>query len=455
VFQAQALVERVVGRDVVWPTNSRLWSALAEGRQPQQAPLIATLRRGPRRRPALLERVAPTARRLYAGWEGRHLRFRASCPSHGTVSTRFADPLILRHAALHSEPVTHVHISYWFGAVQSDHKDDRVKISAALMEGLMARVNETFRRQGIKINAVAETYLRNYFAEAISLVDVHRSRLFRGDRILPKALWTGTAGNIWDRILRQATREQGGLVTGHDHAMGVGHFWYPWNYFLEFVAIDRFVTNHEAKASAADQQTDLNLLFQKTPPDVVVVSHVEKAQRSTRATTSIRHVMYVPSLYEGEGLHLGPFPPDITMLDWQARLVARLVEWGFSVIHKPHPEGATRPPGRLAQFGHYKRRDEPFEKTWDMADLLLFDCAASTTFHVALQTTKPIVLIDFGLLKWLPKATSDLRERCAVVDAAFSNENRLSVDWREVRKALARAPALVNSSAFRRNFLEA
>jgi hypothetical protein len=114
----------------------------------------------------------------------------------------------------------------------------------------------------------------------------------------------------------------------------------------------------------------------------------------------------------------------------------------------------VQPPAALGRFGRYQRLEESFEKVWKTADLLLFDYPSSTTFGVALRTTKPIVLIDFGQFDWLPAAAQGLRQRCAVVDGRIDGRNRLMVSWEALQGAIARAPALVASTAFRRAFLE-
>ncbi|MGF1631582.1 MAG: hypothetical protein ACFCUT_19070 [Kiloniellaceae bacterium] len=450
LFQAQLLVERLAGKNVSWPSHSRLWAPLAEGHQPAAAPLIARLRRGPSRRPALLEKIAPLARRLAAGRKASHLHFQSRCPRHGTVSTRFEDSLILRHAALQSQPVTHIHISYWFDVAHSGQG----RIDVAVIDGLIAAAEEAFDAMGHHIEPTVRDYLRDFLSEAAVLVEVHLSRLRSGNRVLPEVLWTGSAGNIWDRILRQATREEGGKVSGHDHATGAGHTQNPWKYFLEFVATDCFVTDHISKAEAARRQATPTLLFDDHLPDLQVLPGEVPVYHREVAAGSVRRVMYVSTLYTGEMLHLRPLPADIVKLDWQARLLRHLAEWEFEVVHKPHPESAAAPPEALSRFGRYERQSEIFEKIWNTADLLLFDYPSSSTFGFALLTRKPIVLIDVGRSDWLPMAAKDLRARCAMVQGFVGKDNRFAIEWGELRRAIEIAPTLAHDTSFREHFLD-
>lgn len=458
VFQAVALSNSLSGRTVTWPAQSRLWRAFSEGTVPQPAPLVGRLRKGPKHRGPLLQRIAPLARRIAARRTAGHLHFKTDCPRGGTVSTRFTDPLILFHAATRDAAVTHVHHSYWFSAVPAE-KPKHISIAPSLPKSILDAVADAFAGQGESLNDLARDYLEDYLMTTILLVDIHLDRLRKGKLSLPQELWTGSAGNIWDRILRQATREAGGKVTGHDHATGSGHFQNPWNYFLEFVALDSFATDHPAKADAARRQADPSLLLEDGLPDIqaiVVPRQTTSSHRSASGRpsgTGPKRVMYVSTLYTGETLHLLPLPADMVVLDWQARLLAKLSSWGFEVLHKPHPEGPA-PPAKLAGFSGYRRLDAPFESVWNEADLLLFDYPSSTTFGFALRTTKPLVLIDAGQFDWLPPAARDLGQRCAMVPARFDHDNRMRVDWQVLREATERAPLLADDTAFREHFLE-
>lgn len=458
VFQAAALAEALSGKAVIWPAQSRLWRAFAEGTLPGPAPLIGRLRQGPRHRSPLLQRVAPLARRIAAWRTAGHLRFRAHCPREGIVSTRFTDALILDHAAASDTAVTHVHLSYWFAPVPAE-ESERLAPDRRLATAILAAVADAFYTRGVPLNDIARRYLEDYLLTTIALVEVHLRRLGDGKIRLPRELWTGSAGNIWDRILRQVTRDAGGKVTGHDHATGSGHFHNPWNYFLEFVALDRFVTDHAAKADAARRQADPALLPESVLPEIQVIpsrrplTKTPETAAAASAPGAGRRIMYVSTLYSGESLHLLPLPADMVVLDWQARLLAQLAEWGFEVLHKPHPEGEA-PPAGLGRFGNYRRIDAPFEKVWGSADLLLFDYPSSTTFGFALRTAKPVVLIDAGQFDWLPAAARDLGRRCAMVPATFDAQNRLTVDWPALREAIERAPRLADDTAFCRHFLE-
>ncbi len=454
LFQAQALVRRLAGQRVVWPAGSRLWRALAEGRSPGESFLAERLRRGPARRAEALEWIAPLARRFRA----RHcanLRFRAQCPRHGTVTTRFTDPLIRAHAAVQRDPVTHVHISRWFRSTGLDKGKFRSLKDGQLIQSIMASLESAFADQGNRIGACAKEYLQHYLATTVALTDSHLANLRSGIHRLPQELWTGSAGNIWDRALRLATREQGGVVTGHDHATGSGHIDNPWNYFLEFVAADCFVTDHEAKAAAAKEQALRAPLFDNHLPDLQVVNCDFPKLISKPSDQHVRQVMYVSTLYGGESLHLLPLLADIVTLDWQVRLIAHLSDWGYATTHKPHPEGVVAPPAAIGTVKGYEQRSEPFEQIWQEADLLLFDYPSSTTFGFALRSDKPIVLIDSGQFDWLPAARKALHARCAVVTAEFDDENRIAVDWDALRTAIAEAPKRRCNTEFREHFLGA
>jgi hypothetical protein len=222
---------------------------------------------------------------------------------------------------------------------------------------------------------------------------------------------------------------------------------------VEFVCCDRFIVDSPAKAAAAEQQADARLLFEEKCAIVLLCR--EKAPISTTqiAPKPQRRVMYVSSSYPGEMTHLNPVLPTVMSVDWQARLFAEISAWGDTLIHKPHPEGAIRPPAALYEIPGCSQNSAPFEAVRGEADVLLFDSLSSTAFDFALRSDMPIVVAHFDRRRWLPEAALALKARCAVVEGAIDGQNRLQIDWQELRRAFDLAPALRADTTFRDRFL--
>jgi hypothetical protein len=50
-------------------------------------------------------------------------------------------------------------------------------------------------------------------------------------------------------------------------------------------------------------------------------------------------------------VHATPLIPDVVLVDWEARLVARLLAWGYEVMVKPHPESRVQSGRALSALG--------------------------------------------------------------------------------------------------------
>jgi hypothetical protein len=481
VFQGQALVERLrrEGRVPLIPEHFRIWPALMAGQAPAAPPLF----------PALLHGFAPRTfgEALRRRWEkltgkGRSKRRQEKAGVAETVVHRQAEEAfriharrlsgrILRHEivttkrgdiqsqhAAHADcRVTLAPHKFWFRPLRPGDVAQRVGrvLSPALRSEALDLFAGIFGKAGLEYTPAIAAYFAGYLDQGTALLAARLDDLRSRPRLLPNRLWTGTCGNVWDRLLRMAVRERGGRTTGHSHAGGFHHRRAPEQNSVEFLACDEFIVYNESQVRYTLLGTDEALLFEGIPEVRGVPGGSSAAaaldagtERLPQAASALRRIMYVSCLYLGERQAFDPPVADLVAVDFQVRLFRRLADWGYEVLYKPHPETDMPPPTRMEQATGAKRLDAPFEAVLGLADLYLFDNTNSTTFKVAAKTAKPIVYVDTGTDTWSGEAYEQLGRRCAVVRGRFDAENRIRLDWDELRAAVARAPELAGDTTF-------
>jgi hypothetical protein len=291
---------------------------------------------------------------------------------------------------------------------------------------------------------------------AAALIALHLLRLRKNPERLPKTLWTGTCGNVWDRMLRLAVREAGGRVSAHSHAGGTPDYVNPVYTASEFLACDEYAAYNEREAELLSRHADPRFLLEPIPEmKIVPVPPLPAPEPKDLGRSKNRPaILYLGNFILGrEATVSHPFFSDLTAVDWQARLISRLTNAGHEVLFKEHPNNYVPAPEEYASVcGATMIREGCFEDLLDMGDVYLFDNRSSTTFNVAVKTKKPIVFIDFGLVDFIDDARELLARRCAVVEGRLDAENRAQIDWDELREAIRRAPELTRDTAFLKAF---
>ena len=469
-YQAHALCRRFsdLGHRLIVPPEWRLTSAIVEGRPPQLPAFSTLLRNGPPR--GRLPHGWPfrglAARaRAFLRWNGLSPRRLWQAMNRGShILSLSTKDWVNQYASTVSDTVKLTILSDWFAPLEpypaaDDHRSsdgDRTIETAlkAVQAGFLAG-NETLP------NALAE-YLRGYLAELMALAGRHFRSLLDHPNRLPRGLWTASAGCIWTRMLRHATRRFGGHVTGFAHGAGGGS---PWKHgdvvLVELESCDVFVTYNERQAQALKEELRPEVHILPEAPDIIgLYERLPKAtspgsasrppaSSSRSRSSSIRTLMYPSTLYVGERLHLVPLLPDLVAVDWQARLLSQLRRLDYQVVQKPHPLSPTiHAPLRFRdQFG-IQVETRLFEEVMESADALIFDYPLTTTFGAALGSSKPIVLIDLGLLPWRPGVREMVARRCRIVPAWFDEENRVQVDWEDLRSAIGDCRDLQDASFY-------
>lgn len=307
-------------------------------------------------------------------------------------------------------------------------------------------------------------YLKSWLQYTTGLIRLRLNKLTARHQKLPDNLWTGSGAKISTRILQYATRIAGGKVIAHDHSQGQGFLIYSSRNLTDYDSCSQFVTYNEANADALRKYTvNRELLVSDDLPKIVPVprnsnatpipildgiSDIEVAPRRPR----IKTIMYPASFYNGERIHYAIRVPDMVQLDWESRLFTHLDHWGYKVIHKPYPGSIGLPTPEIVKSLGGETSNKPFEQVMHRADLVIFIDPKSTPLVYALAAGKPVVFIDAGLVNWVPEALDEFSRRCSVVRGYFDEENRLQVDWDDLKLAIEKSTQLSDESFYNTYF---
>lgn len=462
VYQANAINRRLATQYYrASGSQSRLLSALGTGGPLPPSPTLDILRRGlPQAKSRLRRTLGRT--RTHLSWNGLSAGLLRRFDPEQDVAANQRIPLIHCHARSVPEFVRHVDMATWFGPLDDRLAGDTIGAVEGMhvIDKALGAARGGFAAGNEELSSDVENYLRRWLTQAMGLSLCRLTALLDKPDELPRHLWTGAGGGVWNRILRHATLRLGGRVTGHDHGTGSSHLVSSFRTLFDFESCNTFVTFTETGARALREGLRRDLLIPAAPPDIVALAapHDRGSIRRNRekrkgaaahvndTAPPMKRVMYPCSFYMGDGANLNVPIPDIVALDWEARLFSHLREWGYEVLHKPHPGSVALPPAGFANGFGGLMLTEPFEKVMHLADGFIFVSPQTSIIIPLLESGKPAVFIDAGLYEWTPEAYALLRRRCPIVRGRFDDANRLQVDWDEVRAAFREAPYLTDTA---------
>lgn len=464
LYQAHALIRRLraLSYRAIVPPGTRYLAAVASDAPPWPSPFLDFLKRGLPRASrgvrAMLSRMRTEMR-----WNGPSPAIARPCDRERDIGAIQRLPLIYRHARAVPEIVRFYDRGQWFGPLDghSARHSWQATPDSVVVDRALEAVHVGFAAGNEELPGYLDSYLHDWLVQAMELSHRRLTAILALPEGLPRHLWTGNGGSVWNRILRHATRRLGGTVTGHDHGNGSGHLVSLLRTVFEFESCDTFVTFTPTQAKALQSGLRTDLLIPPNPPEIIAApflrdgSSAAKRARSQRpraggngAATATRTVMYPSSFYNGDRPNYNVLIPDIVALDWEARLFSHLNRWGYKVLHKPHPASVALPPAGFAQAFGGMTLLERFESVMHLADAFVFVSPQSTTFVAMLESGKPMVFVDPGLFEWVPDAYEMLRRRCRIVRGWFDDANRLQVDWDELRGAIQESGDLMDTTFF-------
>lgn len=458
LYKAQALVRRFrsLGREPQFPDNSRVMAPLTRGEAPARPAAIAILRNGTVRPPAL-HRLARNAKNFLLP-DVIVRRPMSAIDVNSDIVTIAVGEMILQHAAAVKDKVRFVRFDEWFYPLDgTDDRDHGKSPGTGLVSALAEISAAAFKVGSEQFDKPVAQHLCGWIEQAALLADRYLGRVLSRSKKVPRRLWRGTGGHLYGRLLSYACHQIGGTVTGHDHAHGQGMFISFSDTVLEHPGCDRFMvwTKMQQRMSLASLRHDL--VLQDSAPVIEVVPgtfqpkiEVRRAAETPR-DKPMRRIMYVGTDYADEFGPLTPLVPGMVLLDWEVRLVSRLIGWGYEVLVKPHPEAQLKTAHVFTGFGA-RVIGGRFEDVFAEADLVIFGQPNATSFFSIMGTGHPVVVADTAVHMWQPEALEMLKRRCGYTRCVYSSENRLEINWDELRAAIEIAPTLSDKSLYKSYF---
>ena len=449
LYRAAAIVRRAA-RDSVsvqYPRESMMYAYTQSINQQSldSSRLVKILAQGPVTHGALLSPIVKSRR--YLLWNGVSKTSLLGYFQKEILACH-RTPLLDLHAKMEHRLIKQTLFEDWFQPI--GHFPKNQPIRSSVIDECIEAVRVGFLAGNEVMPTSQVRYLRGLIQEMSRYVRAHYFPLMRAPSRLPKELWTGSGGNIFSRMLRNAVRSFGGRVIGHEHGAGESHI----QYFnakpvIEYESCDTFFTYSRKGANALNSNFDSSLHLGREAPRIESLRQLENdafyySSFPKTDPHQVKNIMYPTTALLGERVTLDHFLGDYVYLDWSARLIGKISEFGYTVIHKPHPGGDIQYPTQSTASSGTTVLHEPFERVINKADAFVLDFSRSSTFPAALASTKPIVYIDFGLESWHEDARALLESRVKIVCGYIDARNRLQVDWDDVRQAVVDACELTN-----------
>jgi len=272
---------------------------------------------------------------------------------------------------------------------------------------------------------------------------------------VPLRLFAGTGGSFASRAIGIEVIRRGGTVERFEHGGGAAMIDYiAVPALTEFHVSTNFTSNTSATAEEIKRLMGGKQLYASEICKIIGGAGdplFGSVRHSTRNEKKIQNLMYVSTLFQCMGSIAPPIMADVVYLDWQRRLIETLKSAGHDTVICPHPAampaGVSHPLTKIAPFAHGH-----FEKVMDSADLFIFDYRQTTTLASAMCSSKPIVLIDFGLSPPSELARKAIVKRCFIIEGWFDERNLPQIKWGELLNFIRNAPQHVECEPIRSYF---
>ena len=343
--------------------------------------------------------------------------------------------LAIKHAKNSNKLLRYSAFDEWFDSIPKNHiLQESSKLSG--LERVLSIVENSFIEAGYNISPKTIDYITAWIKHANNFVNYY---LNKNNHLLNKIrgdVWFGCGGStVWHVIFIEKLRKRGIKVVTHDHGSGNSHQADTPSHWVEFMHTDQFITFNPINEKNRNSLYNSDLMIGQPDPliqcldSVLGNNHSEVDSKIIRTSKKITKIMYVGTAFLGEGARLWPIYHDMTYFDWQVKLLSHLKKMNRNVIYKPHPEGATRMPSDFAESFGFRSNTKRLEEIKEDVDAYVIDFIFSSTTPTILQTNKPVFFINLGFPQLIPEALELIKKRCYYLDADYSNDSRLSVNF--------------------------
>lgn len=462
VFQGDLLRERTRAdnKTVHVPDNWAYWPYLLQEREPSEPGIIKKLMAQPENTSLIRKVLKPGAfkkAKKLLQFKKKGIQIDGLLIKPITTNVLKDDviateriSLIIDHAAAVDKDVVFCRSNRWFSSISEEELNAAIAGNNKNIEAeIMEMVSRCYSAFDIDLKAHSYRFILNLLQKGTALCRVHYERLIDKPETLPKEVWSGTTGQLWNTMLRVAVQNTGGKAVGHDHGSGTAFVEYPLMGTIEFWGCDEFVTFNKNHAEAMAATLKGYPVYDDRPPKMISLPSYPSysGMKIFQRREEVKNIFVMATLFDNDRGRTGPGNVNNFLVDWQARLLSRLSDAGYNVTMKIHPENKVPLPEGFAEKMGVKVTSEPFGKIMDQADLVIFDCIYTTAFSDCLATNLPILVFDIFGFPWVGKGEELINKRCEILKTDYINQ-RAEPNWDEVMEAVKRAPAKADNHEF-------
>ena len=346
-------------------------------------------------------------------------------------------PLLMQYVEAHEERVWYRPFSTWFYPLSASERGngDMQPFTDDIVQAFLSAIPDI---GGQKIEPVFLAKIGDHIKEMSHYVRLFLHRIGRAPGCVPRIFLAGSMGIIFNAILALAVKKAGGQIIGFDHGWGCNIWSTSTTALTETQLTDQFYTFGEHSAATINDLVEVhNLSGCKTYiKSTVPYAKSEVLVRGEDVRNKGKTLMFVQTLFMGDESGLDPIMPNVVAADWQARLFHKIKDLGYDVVIKPHPDSQTQLPQDFLDRLGIQINNDPFEKAYKEADIIMFDYAFSTTFNVAMLSNKPIIYIHFSDAQYPEDIKPLLERRIELVDGWYDDENRAQIEWSALSAAI-------------------
>lgn len=464
VFQGDLLAARTRndGVNIYVPEDWGYWPYLLQSQTPPEPTMLSLLINGPHKinyskklfRLGALKKISKLLqfKKQGAQIDGLKIKPLTQAVLQNDIIATQRTALVVEHAQTAEKDVVFCRSNRWFEAVTHEELETSLmRNDPELEQKIIEMIEAGYRQCDIELPQHSREFITNFMRKGAAALRVHYERLLEKPQQLPREIWTGTTGVVWDTMLRVAAMQNGAVVTAHDHGSGWAYLTHKMRGFNELWGAQYFATfnqNHADEMAATQKiwphfdQEMPKIISAQDPSAKKEIQHIKPA-----GLREVKTIFLMIALYDNDRGRTGPGNTNNFLVDWQARLIKNLRDLGYEVVVKIHPETKIMPPEMFeTQLGATVTK-EPFTDLMHQADLVIFDCIYSTAFTDALATNLPILLIDFFGWPWTDNGLKLIEKRCKIFKAGYEN-CRAMPDWNELAKAIKAAPEKSDNHEF-------
>lgn len=304
---------------------------------------------------------------------------------------------------------------------------------------LLEYVLGQFSQHDIAVTNSDISWLREQWKLILCSARYHLNNIQAQTKI-PKHFLAASCGDVWEQITRLEVKRRGGTVVTFEHGCGLGFHGYANPYLADLNCSDTHVCFDAGSAKRIQASFKALNIPNLALPEL---SWCDDAANNVTVRRKLRKydhkpvVLFAPQATAGQRVrNETPYPPDITCLDLNARIIGALEREGCDVIIKPHPADAGPSYTQyVSELGH-RCSASTFEQEIPNADFIVSAAPSSTTILAALNNDIPTIVVNPDTPPISEAGLNFIRTKAVLFHATLGENEKFEINWQDFGKAV-------------------